>query len=167
MPGVSGAVGVALPMVLRSGGAGSSPERGPGQMGVQGWGWSAEGGHHVSPGGDSASGAWCQPGLGIPSLPQPGGGGHSIPRFDASLLQTTPVTSAERPGASPAGELGHMGDSACARGSARAWGRSTPLMLWSPRETGLPAACPPMLDIQPPPRKCAACGRWAPCHMFA
>lgn len=38
VPGISGAAGGTLLMVLRSGAAGSSPERGPGQMGAQGWG---------------------------------------------------------------------------------------------------------------------------------
>lgn len=31
-------------------------------------------------------------------------------------------------------------------------------MLWSPRETGLPAACPPMLDIHPPTQE--VCSLW-------
>lgn len=104
----------------------------PDRWGSRDGGWSAVGGCPVSPRG--RLGHWCLVSAWrrLPLL-APTWGGHSTPRFDASLLQTTSVTSAERPGASPAGELGHAGDSAYAWGSARAWG------LWG--QAGAPHSC--------------------------
>lgn len=151
MPGALGAVGVALPMVLRSGSAGSSPGRGPGQMGVQGWGWSAEVGTRFSretrP--PVLVSAWPRHPLLAPTKRV------FIPRFDASLLQAT-VTSAERPGASPAGELRHMGDSACARAVLVLGG--THSCSRSPRETGLPLQPVPMLRHPAPTQE--VCSLW-------
>lgn len=74
-----------------------------------------------------------------PSLPQPGGGGHSIPRSTPPSCRPHQWRLLNDLGLPQQGRLGHMGGSACARGSARAWREEYPTHALVPKRDR--AAC--------------------------